>query len=132
MSTAWHSRSCAASRPAHSPRGERAGSYDRCPMRSPSKLTNRCNLRCHHCYQWGDDGHHRTLEAEDRNRDLDISVVAKVLDATRQRGANVFLWGGEPLFIPTGTTSSPCSLRTGAGRQCAPTASTSKSASTRY
>ena len=62
------------------------------------KLTNRCNLRCHHCYQWGDDGHHHTLEAEERNRDLDISVVAKVLDATRQRGANVFLWGGEPLF----------------------------------
>ena len=62
------------------------------------KLTNRCNLRCHHCYQWGDDGHHHTLEAEERNRDLDISLVAKVLDATRQRGANVFLWGGEPLF----------------------------------
>ena len=62
------------------------------------KLTNRCNLRCHHCYQWGDDGHHHTLEAEERNRDLDIGLVAKVLDATRQRGANVFLWGGEPLF----------------------------------
>src|ERR1700752_837545 len=46
------------------------------------KLTNRCNLRCHHCYQWGDAGHHRALEADERNRDLDISVVAKVLDAT--------------------------------------------------
>ena len=62
------------------------------------KLTNRCNLRCHHCYEWGDDGYHRTFEADDRNRDLDISVVAKVLDATRESGANVFLWGGEPLF----------------------------------
>ena len=62
------------------------------------KLTNRCNLRCHHCYEWSDDGYHRTLEAEERNRDLDISVVAKVLDATRESGANVFLWGGEPLF----------------------------------
>src|SRR5436305_12090827 len=57
------------------------------------KLTNRCNLRCHHCYQWGDDGHHRTLEAEDRNRDLDFTVVAKVFDATRERGANVVRWG---------------------------------------
>src|SRR2546430_11602650 len=62
------------------------------------KLTNRCNLRCHHCYEWNEDGYHRTFEAEERNRDLDISVVAKVLDATRQRMANVFLWGGEPLF----------------------------------
>src|SRR5581483_6886614 len=62
------------------------------------KRTNRCNLRCHHCYQCGDDVHHLTLEAEDRNRDLDIGVVDKVLDATREREANVFLWGGEPLF----------------------------------
>ena len=62
------------------------------------KLTNRCNLRCHHCYEWSEDGYHRNLEAEERNRDLDISVVAKVLDETRESGANVFLWGGEPLF----------------------------------
>ncbi len=62
------------------------------------KLTNRCNLRCHHCYEWSDDGYHRAFEAEERNRDLDISVVAKVLDATRDNRANVFLWGGEPLF----------------------------------
>lgn len=62
------------------------------------KLTNRCNLRCHHCYEWSEDGYHRTFEAEERNRDLDISVVAKTLDATRENGANVFLWGGEPLF----------------------------------
>jgi MoaA/NifB/PqqE/SkfB family radical SAM enzyme len=62
------------------------------------KLTNRCNLRCHHCYEWSADGYHRTFEAEERNRDLDIRVVATVLDATRQRRANVFLWGGEPLF----------------------------------
>ena len=23
------------------------------------KLTNRCDLRCTHCYQWNDDGYHR-------------------------------------------------------------------------
>ena len=62
------------------------------------KLTNRCNLRCHHCYQWGDDGHHHELEAEVRDDDLDIGIIAKVLDATREHAANVFLWGGEPLF----------------------------------
>ena len=22
------------------------------------KLTNRCDLRCAHCYQWGEQGHH--------------------------------------------------------------------------
>src|SRR5581483_5178975 len=62
------------------------------------KLTNRCNLRCHHCYQWGDDGHHLEMDAAERDGDLPIELVASVLEATRARGSNVFLWGGEPLF----------------------------------
>jgi wyosine [tRNA(Phe)-imidazoG37] synthetase (radical SAM superfamily) len=62
------------------------------------KLTNRCNLRCHHCYQWGEAGHHKALDVDERDQDLDIGVVAKVLEATREHGSNVFVWGGEPLF----------------------------------
>ncbi len=62
------------------------------------KLTNRCNLRCHHCYEWSEDGYHQQFDAQEQSRDLEIDVVAKVLDATAERGANVFLWGGEPLF----------------------------------
>lgn len=61
------------------------------------KLTNRCNLRCAHCYQWSDDGYHQDLDHAACNADLDIAVVAKVLDATRELGSNVFVWGGEPL-----------------------------------
>ena len=61
------------------------------------KLTNRCNLRCEHCYQWNEKGYHHDLDAEARNGDLDIAVVEKVLTATRALGSNVFLWGGEPL-----------------------------------
>jgi len=26
------------------------------------KLTNRCDLRCAHCFQWNEHGHHRTYE----------------------------------------------------------------------
>jgi sulfatase maturation enzyme AslB (radical SAM superfamily) len=62
------------------------------------KLTNRCNLRCHHCYQWGDDGHHHDLDREERDDELDLAIVARLLDATREHAPNVFLWGGEPLF----------------------------------
>ena len=62
------------------------------------KLTNRCNLRCDHCYEWNEDGYHRQMETAERNSDLDIAVVAKVLDATRAIGSNVYLWGGEPLI----------------------------------
>src|SRR5690348_18498836 len=62
------------------------------------KLINRCNLRCHYCYEWSEDGYHRIFEAQDQNRDLDLGVVAKVLDATRERGAIVFFWVGDALF----------------------------------
>jgi radical SAM protein with 4Fe4S-binding SPASM domain len=62
------------------------------------KLTNRCNLRCQHCYQWNEDGHHHDYDQIEQNRDLDISVIEKVLAATREVKSNIFLWGGEPLI----------------------------------
>jgi radical SAM protein with 4Fe4S-binding SPASM domain len=61
------------------------------------KLTNRCDLRCSHCYQWGEAGYHRSLPQVDRGGDLPLEVVAQVLEATRPVRSNVFLWGGEPL-----------------------------------
>jgi sulfatase maturation enzyme AslB (radical SAM superfamily) len=61
------------------------------------KLTNRCNLRCAHCYQWSEDGYHQDFDHATCNTELDIAVVAKVLDATRDLASNVFVWGGEPL-----------------------------------
>jgi MoaA/NifB/PqqE/SkfB family radical SAM enzyme len=62
------------------------------------KLTNRCNLRCQHCYQWNEDGYHHHLERSEQNRDLDFSIIEKVFDATSHLKSNVFLWGGEPLL----------------------------------
>jgi radical SAM protein with 4Fe4S-binding SPASM domain len=61
------------------------------------KLTNRCDLRCTHCYQWSDDGYHRRLPRVDQQDDLPLAVIDKVLAATQPIRSNVFLWGGEPL-----------------------------------
>ncbi len=61
------------------------------------KLTNRCNLRCSHCYQWNEQGYHHDLDRATCNGDLDVAVIAKVLEATRELGSNIFIWGGEPL-----------------------------------
>jgi len=61
------------------------------------KLTNRCDLRCTHCYQWSEKGYHHDLPLADRGGDLALSVIAKTLEATREIRSNVFLWGGEPL-----------------------------------
>lgn len=57
------------------------------------KLTNRCDLRCAHCYQWNEKGYHHGLGGDD----LDLAVIEKVLAATRALKSNVYLWGGEPL-----------------------------------
>ncbi len=61
------------------------------------KLTNRCDLRCGHCYQWNDSGYHHGLGAAEKRGDLDLALVAKVLTATRALKSNIYLWGGEPL-----------------------------------
>ena len=61
------------------------------------KLTNRCNLRCTHCYQWSPHGHHQDLAAAEQQRDLDFAHIEQVFRATAARKSSVYLWGGEPL-----------------------------------
>lgn len=62
------------------------------------KLTNRCNLRCQHCYQWNENGHHHNLDKAKQNEDVDFAVIEKVFAATQSVKSNLYLWGGEPLI----------------------------------
>lgn len=61
------------------------------------KLTNRCNLRCAHCYQWNESGYHRDMTRSEQNLDLDIGVFERLLEETRPVKSRLYLWGGEPL-----------------------------------
>jgi radical SAM protein with 4Fe4S-binding SPASM domain len=61
------------------------------------KLTNRCNLRCAHCYQWNESGYHRDMGRSEQNLDLDIAVFERLLEETRPVKSRLYLWGGEPL-----------------------------------
>lgn len=61
------------------------------------KLTNRCNLRCTHCYEWNEDGYHHNMEQEDKDCDLSYSIIEKCLDETKDIQSSIYLWGGEPL-----------------------------------
>jgi len=63
------------------------------------KLTNRCDLRCAHCFQWNEHGHHRTYErgALVARGDLELAIVEKVLAATLGHRNILYFWGGEPL-----------------------------------
>ncbi|UUZ96890.1 radical SAM protein [Paenibacillus sp. P25] len=62
------------------------------------KLTNRCNLRCIHCFQWNEDGYHQTMDKEEQNKDIDMEVLRKILEETKEAKSRLYLWGGEPMF----------------------------------
>ena len=67
------------------------------PLEIGLQLTDRCNLRCSHCFQYGEDGLFQQPDFAARNVELDIGIVRRLLEETREVGAKVFLWGGEPL-----------------------------------
>ena len=61
------------------------------------KLTNRCNLRCAHCYQWNESGYHRDMSRSEQNLDLPVEIFERLLEETRRVKSRLYLWGGEPL-----------------------------------
>lgn len=71
--------------------------YEKVPSILGFKLTNRCNLRCAHCYEWNKDGYHNKMDLESKNKDLDYAILEKCMEETREMKSNVYLWGGEPL-----------------------------------
>jgi len=62
------------------------------------QLTNRCNLRCKHCFEWNNEGFHWDMNDAERNMELDLGTVEKVMTQTQKVKSNLFLWGGEPLY----------------------------------
>jgi radical SAM protein with 4Fe4S-binding SPASM domain len=70
------------------------------PLEISLQLTNRCNLRCRHCFQWNQDGWHRKLDPARRSQDLDFDIIAKIIRQTASTTPNLYLWGGEPLCYP--------------------------------
>ncbi|HEQ71771.1 MAG TPA: radical SAM protein [Spirochaetia bacterium] len=61
------------------------------------QLTNRCNLRCAHCFQWNKDGFFKNFEKAVQQEEIDFAVVEKILAQTMSVKSNLYLWGGEPL-----------------------------------
>ncbi len=61
------------------------------------KLTNKCNMRCKHCYEWNEDGFHHGMDKEEQNMELDFELLKKVIDETKEYKSRLYLWGGEPL-----------------------------------
>ena len=67
------------------------------PQEIGLQLTNKCNLRCTHCFEWNNEGYNHGLTQADQKGELDYEIIENVLKETQQVKANLFLWGGEPM-----------------------------------
>jgi len=64
------------------------------------KLTNRCNLRCKMCGQWGEQGTMHGAPAEVLREELDLETLKGIVDDMGRFRPLFYLWGGEPFLYP--------------------------------
>lgn len=62
------------------------------------KITNKCNLRCRHCYEWSADGYHREMHHSMQNAEMHFDILRRIIDETREVNSSLYVWGGEPLL----------------------------------
>jgi len=61
------------------------------------QLTNKCNLRCRHCFQWNEKGIFKKMAKLQQNEEISFDLVNKIICETYEMKSNLYLWGGEPL-----------------------------------
>ncbi len=67
------------------------------------RVTDRCNLRCHTCGQWGDSGflHDKALKDLIGNEVAPERYIEILEDLVKHKHRPlVYLWGGEPMLYP--------------------------------
>ena len=62
------------------------------------RITNRCNLRCVQCGQWGERGVWRHGRPEQSSDELTTSEWIGLVDAHPRALSHIYFWGGEPLL----------------------------------
>ncbi len=67
------------------------------------RITDMCNLRCHTCGQWGDNGYllDKSLK-ELKQREVPVEMYKKFVDDILNAGWAPlwYIWGGEPMMYP--------------------------------
>ncbi len=76
---------------------ERGDGVARPPSLVQIKVTNRCNMRCKMCGQWGETGFHKHHEGR---QTIDLDLARSFVDQIAPRHTDLTLWGGEPLIYP--------------------------------
>lgn len=67
------------------------------------RITDRCNLRCHTCGQWGDNGFLRNADLTLLGRqEVGASRYLELFEDLIGRGHRpmIYVWGGEPMLYP--------------------------------
>ncbi len=67
------------------------------------RITDRCNLRCHTCGQWGDSGflHGKELKELIKSEVLPERYIEILEDLIRHKHRPlIYIWGGEPMLYP--------------------------------
>ncbi len=72
----------------------------RSPRYVDIKMTNRCNLRCKMCGQWGEQGTMRGAPAEVLREEMSLDTLKGVADDVAGFRPMFYLWGGEPFLYP--------------------------------
>lgn len=60
-------------------------------------LTESCNLRCAHCFEWNEEGFLSNKEPSKCN-ELPFEYIKECIEFTKESKARIYLWGGEPLM----------------------------------
>jgi radical SAM protein with 4Fe4S-binding SPASM domain len=67
------------------------------------RITDMCNLRCHTCGQWGDNGYLRGIPLKVlKQRELPVETFMAVANEVHKLGWRPiwYIWGGEPMMYP--------------------------------
>ncbi len=77
------------------------GRSSRPPMQLDLKITNRCDLRCFMCAQWGDNGYNIGKSASEiKGGECTAEDYARLADEVSAWKPLIYIWGGEPLLYP--------------------------------
>jgi radical SAM protein with 4Fe4S-binding SPASM domain len=84
------------------PLGSRSGRGDSLRLVG-MRITDMCNLRCHSCGQWGDNGYlvGKSLK-ELKRREVSLEHYRRLVDQVVEAGHKPvwYIWGGEPMLYP--------------------------------
>jgi len=67
------------------------------------RITDMCNLRCHTCGQWGDNGYLHEYEMKElKAREVPLETYKNLVDQIADKGWSPiwYIWGGEPMMYP--------------------------------